>query len=411
LFLMMTGLLVLLTSKGSAQDVDVESDASDTAQAHLDLLLEQCEHELVTCIMFEAMYMDGEKLSDDDLATVVLHHQACDSGSLLGCNFLGLKYRNGDVVVHDEDRAERLFALACGGGELRACHNLTPVEKEQEPPELEQELPELEQEQEEAAPVKPTGSCMGCNCRGLLGEDVAGSGSKTPSPELLSEHEACFKGDISMCYNLGLMYLQGNGVAVNEEEAISLFKTSCAGGEMLGCTNLGTMYAEGKGVPRNDMQAVGLYHQACKGGEMIACHNLAGKYDRGEGVVEDHTKAASYYRMACNSGDMRSCTELGMKYAMGEGVAQNNAQAAALFNQACMAGEIMGCDASETKINKNIKQDYSSEDILENMKDLWGFLDAPKAQYSQTITKRIIIFLIGVTAWFFMYRRFSRGMG
>ncbi len=406
LFLMMTGLLMLLSPRGAAQDADVESDAPDMAQEHLDLLLEQCEHELFSCIMFEAMYADGDELSDDDLETVVLHHQACDSGSLLGCHFLGLKYRNGDVLVQNEERAGLLFALACAGGELRACHNLTPIEKEEETEEPEEETEEPEEESKGAPPMKPT-SCSGCNCAGML--DLGGEGSgEEVSEEFSMEQKACFMEDFSACYNMGLMYLSGNGTAVNIGEAVNMFQTSCEGGEMLGCTNLGAMHANGQGVPQNDMQAVGLYHQACHGGEMIACNNLGMKYEKGEGVIKDDMKAASYFRKACNSGDLQSCYDLGMKYQSGEGVSQNDVQAAALFNQACQAGEIIGCEqATEAE---NIQFDGNTDDMLGNLKRILGFMGSKDKVNTQTWLTRGLMILVSLIAWFFMYRRFSRAL-
>ena len=44
------------------------------------------------------------------------------------------------------------------------------------------------------------------------------------------------------CYNLGLMYADGNGVEKDLSKAVELFKKACNGGNMHGCRGLDVIY-------------------------------------------------------------------------------------------------------------------------------------------------------------------------
>ena len=86
--------------------------------------------------------------------------------------------------------------------------------------------------------------------------------------------KACDGGNMSGCFNLGIMYASGNGVEKNFGKAAELFKKACNGGDMLGCSNLGFMYAHGNGVEKDLGKAVELYKKACDGGNMHGCRGL-----------------------------------------------------------------------------------------------------------------------------------------
>ncbi|CAA6815051.1 MAG: Unknown protein [uncultured Sulfurovum sp.] len=47
----------------------------------------------------------------------------------------------------------------------------------------------------------------------------------------------CEKGKMEACYNLGLMYAQGEGITKNKAKAIELFQKACDGGIEEGCEN------------------------------------------------------------------------------------------------------------------------------------------------------------------------------
>ncbi|MDB4990047.1 MAG: hypothetical protein JWN04_5225 [Myxococcaceae bacterium] len=145
------------------------------------------------------------------------------------------------------------------------------------------------------------------------------------------------------CANLGLSYLQGEGVPQDSMRAAMLLRQACDAGYARGCTNLGTLYQDGKGVPMDLTRARELYTEACNLGEATSCSNLAYFYKHGVGVSVDLMRAAQLELQACNGGEMQGCNNLGLDYWFGDGVTQDKTRAAQLFKQACDGGETHGC--------------------------------------------------------------------
>jgi len=156
-------------------------------------------------------------------------------------------------------------------------------------------------------------------------------------------HEACRLGAAAGCFNLGLMYERGDGVAKDTARAISLYRQTCDGGVAGGCSNLGIMYERGNGVAKDAARAVSLFRQACDGGDAPGCTNLGAMYQNGEGVAQDLARAESLFRLGCDGGVARGCKNLGIMYERGDGVAKDAARAVSLYRQACDGGDAPGC--------------------------------------------------------------------
>ena len=84
-------------------------------------------------------------------------------------------------------------------------------------------------------------------------------------------------------------YEQGMAFYNNKEydKAFESFKKACDGGNMRGCFNLGIMYEEGNGVEKDFSKAAELFKKACDGGNMHGCRNLVVMYTNGNGVEKD----------------------------------------------------------------------------------------------------------------------------
>ena len=190
------------------------------------------------------------------------------------------------------------------------------------------------------------GNLRGCNNLGLMyknGEGVVMD--KEKAVELYKK--ACDGGNLKGCNNLGWMYENGEGVVADKEKAVVLYKKACDGGNMYGCSNLGVMYENGEGVVSDKEKAVELYKKACDGRNRYGCNNLGVMYKNGEGVVSDKEKAAELYKKACDGGNMYGCNNLGWMYENGEGVVADKEKAAELYKKACDGGNMMGCNNLE----------------------------------------------------------------
>jgi hypothetical protein len=154
------------------------------------------------------------------------------------------------------------------------------------------------------------------------------------SPESEAERlqQACDGGEMRGCYDLGIMYEDGDGVPQDSRRAAELYQQACNGGyEAFNCESI--------------IEAERL-EQACDGGNMEGCYNLGWMYRAGFSVRQSDTRAAELYQQACDGGEMEGCFFLGLMYLNGDGVRQSDTRAAELYQQACDGGHIEACNRS-----------------------------------------------------------------
>jgi uncharacterized protein len=95
-----------------------------------------------------------------------------------------------------------------------------------------------------------------------------------------------------------VMISRGNGGTPDKARAAKFFATACAGGNANGCYNLGLFYDDGTGVARNLTTAASYYVKACDAGSAGGCYNAGVAHDRGDGVPQSIDRAIGYYRRA-----------------------------------------------------------------------------------------------------------------
>ena len=75
------------------------------------------------------------------------------------------------------------------------------------------------------------------------------------------------------CYNLGVMYVEGQGVRQDYHKARELYKKACDMKYASACNNLGFLYDNGQGVRQNRSIAKQYYGKACDLGQQVGCDN------------------------------------------------------------------------------------------------------------------------------------------
>jgi uncharacterized protein len=200
--------------------------------------------------------------------------------------------------------------------------------------------------------------------------------------------EACEAGNPTGCYELAIVYRDGEGVTPDAKREAELLERACAGGEGRGCFNLalkadpdiaeaapgsaaldrargyfergceaqspgscfnlGEYYLRGRGVGRDLDRGLSYLERACLIGTREAgpaCLNLAFKYDvHGGGMVRnDPALANRFFELGCGMGEPDACRNLGDHYKRGFGIPQNWARARALFATACADANEMQC--------------------------------------------------------------------
>jgi len=159
---------------------------------------------------------------------------------------------------------------------------------------------------------------------------------------LLSVLQAAEQGNAEAQKTLGSMYLEGQGVAKDDEQAVHWYRKAAEQGYPPGQNNLGTMYADGMGVAKNDEQAIYWYLKAAEQGNPIGQTNLGAMYSEGQGVAKDDEQAVHWYRKAAEQDYADGQHKLGIMYQNGMGVAKNNEKAVHWFRKAAEQGHPSG---------------------------------------------------------------------
>lgn len=117
-------------------------------------------------------------------------------------------------------------------------------------------------------------------------------------------HPLALKGDAGAQFNLGLLYAQGSGVTLDEQQAAEWFRHAAEQGLAAAQYNLGTLYAAGRGVIQDDREAVAWYRKAAEQGHAGAQNNLGVMYRYGYGVAADPILAFAFFQWASAGDEM-----------------------------------------------------------------------------------------------------------
>jgi tetratricopeptide (TPR) repeat protein len=142
------------------------------------------------------------------------------------------------------------------------------------------------------------------------------------------------QGDAPSQLRLGNCYLIGNGVVMDDVEALNWYHKAAIQGYAEAQVNLGVFYA----MAGDDAKAVEWYRKAADQGVSKAQLNLGQCYEKGEGVPKDAVKAVNFYKKAALQGLAHAQYNLGVCYLAGNGVAKDEAEAVRWFWRASMQG-------------------------------------------------------------------------
>lgn len=138
--------------------------------------------------------------------------------------------------------------------------------------------------------------------------------------------KAAEKGNADAQFNLGLMYLKGQGVAQDNVQALKWFRQSAEQGNPKAQVNLGRMYARAKAVAPNFVTAAYWYRKAADQGYADGQYDLGVFYLSGVGVERSYQKAWRLFLDAAEQSNDSACYQLGLMYLKGLGVAKNKVE-------------------------------------------------------------------------------------
>ena len=146
------------------------------------------------------------------------------------------------------------------------------------------------------------------------------------------------------------------GIAAARQDyatALRLWRPLAASGNSDAQVSLGMMYLKGQGVAKDDQQAVFWFRKAAEQGNASAQHNLGVAYDFGHAVPKNDQLALTWYRKAAEQGVSIAQFNLGVMYAKGRGVDKNEQQAYFWFLLASVGGDpeaIRNRELAETRV-------------------------------------------------------------
>jgi TPR repeat protein len=138
---------------------------------------------------------------------------------------------------------------------------------------------------------------------------------------------------------LGILLLQGLGVARNEKKALEWLEKAGEQGDAVAACYLGWVYSTGRGVDKDRDRAVRWYRKSADKGHPEAMNWMGCAYSNGWGVKKDNEKAAEWLREAADKGYVRAASNLGLMYRNGWGVVKDEKKAVAWFAKAAGKGD------------------------------------------------------------------------
>ena len=136
------------------------------------------------------------------------------------------------------------------------------------------------------------------------------------------------QNDAKACYNLGLMYQDGDGVAKSLDEAVKWYTKSADLGYKEAQYTLGALVFQRQIRSISYSQAVTYYEQAAKQGHVKSQLNLGMLYFRGDVIAQDLPAAVQWLSLAASNNNSEAQGYMAQLYQQGAGVEQDTVKAA-----------------------------------------------------------------------------------
>lgn len=117
-------------------------------------------------------------------------------------------------------------------------------------------------------------------------------------------------GNTDAQYQIGIMFLEGEGMKANPEDAAYWFRKAAQNGHVLSQFEIGRCFLTGTGVQADERMAAEWFWRAAEQGDPDAALYVARMYRDGRGMRQDTDKARKYYNQAVAAGIPEAAREL-----------------------------------------------------------------------------------------------------
>ena len=131
---------------------------------------------------------------------------------------------------------------------------------------------------------------------------------------------------------VGMLYLQGNGVLQDVDQAVTWLSKAGEKGHIRAQMTLAGLFLDPNSPKRDNEAGIGWYRKAAEAGDASAQTILGQYYRQGFVLSQDFATAAAWFRLAARQFEPRAQFELGELYRNGFGVKQDLARAHMWFN-------------------------------------------------------------------------------
>lgn len=203
-------------------------------------------------------------------------------------------------------------------------------------------------------------------------------------------HKAVEQGSVAAEYDLGLIYLYGQGVPIDYIEAEKWFHKAADHGLPSAQYFLGLMYHEGQGITKNYTESFKWLKKAADLEYTKAETALGYMYYDGD-IIQDRILARKWFERAATKNDPDAQFGLGNIYKDGAGVQKNNAEALKWYRKSAAQGNtqakevlneleqpeqiIKGREYSELALNKNRNLDQKNTSKKDFIKTTNGYIE------------------------------------
>lgn len=117
------------------------------------------------------------------------------------------------------------------------------------------------------------------------------------------------KGDASAQYEAAMMFASGKGTSPDPKQAAAWLEKASEQGNVKATARLGILLLKGEGVPAAPKRGVDMLTQA-SGQEVLAQYYLGEAYAEGLGVRRDYSQAITWYQKAADNGFARAAGKI-----------------------------------------------------------------------------------------------------
>ena len=146
--------------------------------------------------------------------------------------------------------------------------------------------------------------------------------------------------NVDALYNIGVSYLNGDGVEKNEALAYSFLNRGLELGDVKCIRGVALCYRNGIHVKQDIHKSIDLYKKAADLGDVESLACIGSIYANGEGLPQDQEEGARWFLSAASKGHIVSQKNLAVMYFRGLGVPRNISESIKWFKKAAEGGDM-----------------------------------------------------------------------